>query len=150
MKRTLLCLVLIVFPSCLFAQTHSHQQGTIIRMRMTDCLGPQHGFMAAMSGGGKVEAGAMCPEYVLVADKVVYVISGKSSDQLIPLAEVTRFRLLKNEMLIRIDDASKESHFHIKSMVLRPEWDRSQMIEEAEASAMVSHHLDPAIMRAQQ
>ena len=68
------------------------------------------------------------------ADKVVYVISGKSSEQLIPLAEVTRFRLQKNEMLIRIDDASKESHFHIKAMVLRPEWDRNQMLEEAEAT----------------
>ena len=56
----------------------------------------------------------------------------------------------KNEILIRIDDASKESHFHIKAMVLRPEWDRNQMLEEAEASAMISHHLDPAMVRAQQ
>lgn len=116
-------------------------------MRMTDCLGPQHGFMAAMSGSGKVETGEMCPEYVLVGDRVAYVISGKTSDQLIPLAEVTRFRLLKNEMLIRIDDASKESHFHIKAMVLRPEWERNQMIEEAEGSAMISHHMDPAMVR---
>ena len=98
----------------------------------------------------KVETGALCPEYVLVADKVVYVISGKGSDQLIPLAETTRFRLLKNEMLIRIDDASKESHFHIKAMVLRPEWDRTQMLQDAEASAMISQHLDSATMREQQ
>ena len=116
-------------------------------MRMTDCMGPQHGLMAAMAGGGKVEAGALCPEYVLVTDKVVYVISGKDSDQLIPLAERTRFRLLKNEMLIRIDDAAKETHFHIKSMVLRPEWDRNQMLQEAEASAMISQHLDAAAFR---
>jgi hypothetical protein len=66
------------------------------------------------------------------------------------LAEITRFRLQKNEMLIRIDDAAKESHFHIKSMVLRPEWDRNQMLEEAEASAMTSHHMDTALMREQQ
>jgi hypothetical protein len=150
MKRTLFCILVLVFPVLLPAQSHSHQQGTIIRMRMTDCLGPQHGFMAAMSGSGKVEMGEMCPEYVLVADRVVYVISGKTSDQLIPLAEVTRFRLLKNEMLIRIDDASKESHFHIKAMVLRPEWDRNQMLEEAEASAMITHHLDPAVVRREQ
>jgi hypothetical protein len=144
MKRTLICMLLLVAPAMLFAQTHNHQQGTIIRMRMTDCLGPQHGFMAAMSGAGKVETGALCPEYVLVADKVVYVISGRSSDQVLPLAESTRFRLQKNEMLIRIDDASKESHFHIKAMVLRPEWDRTQMLQEAEASAMISRHLDPS------
>jgi hypothetical protein len=122
MKRTLFCIFVLALPVVLSAQSaHNHQQGTIVRMRMTDCLGPQHGFMAQMSGGGQMEPALLCPEYVLVADKVVYVISGKSSEQLIPLAEVTRFRLQKNEMLIRIDDASKESHFHIKAMVLRPE-----------------------------
>lgn len=151
MKHKLFCIFVLAFPVLLSAQNaHSHQQGTIVRMRMTDCLGPQHGFMAAMSGGGKMEPALLCPEYVLVADKVVYVISGKSSEQLIPLAEATRFRLQKNEMLIRIDDAAKESHFHIKAMVLRPEWDRNQMLEEAAASAMISHHLDPATMRDQQ
>lgn len=147
MKRALCCIVLLAFPVFLSAQTHTRQQGTIVRMRMTDCLGPQHGFMAAMSGGGKMEPAALCPEYVLVADKVVYVISGKSSEQLIPLAEATQFRLQKNEMLIRIDGAQKESHFRIKAMVLRPEWDRNQMLEEAEASAMISRHLDAASMR---
>jgi len=139
MKRTVLCIALLAFPVLVSAQTRTHQQGTIIRMRMTDCLGPQHGFMAAMSGGGKMEPGAMCPEYVLVADKVVYVISGKTADQLIPLAEVTRFRFQKNEMLIRIDDAPKESHFHIKAMMLRPEWDRNQQLQEAEAMAAAHH-----------
>jgi hypothetical protein len=120
MKRALFCIVVFAFPVFLSAQDHSSQQGTIIRMRMTDCMGPQHGFMAAMSGASKVESGALGPEYVLAGEKVVYIISGKTSDQLIPLAEITRFRLQKNEMLIRIDDASKESHFHIKAMVLRP------------------------------
>jgi len=150
MKRTLLCMFLLTTSTLFFAQNREHQQGTIIRMRMTDCMGPQHGFMAAMSGGGKVETGELCPEYILIADKVVYVISGKASDQLIPLAETTRFRLQKNEMLIRIDDALKETHFHIKAMVLRPEWDRTQMLQDAEASAMISQHLDAATMREQQ
>src|SRR5579862_6025388 len=144
MKRTLVCIFLLALPGLLSAQTHSPQQGTIVRMRMTDCLGPQHGFMATMSGGGKVESGALCPEYVLVADKVVYVISGKTSEALIPLAEVTRFRLQKNEMLIRIDDAQKESHFHIKAMLLRPEWDRAQQRDDAATSTMSPQHLDPA------
>ena len=145
MKRILCCLVVLLFPLLLNAQTHHTQQGTIIRMRMTDCLGPQHGFMAAMSGGGgRIEPGALCPEYVLVSDQVVYVISGKTSDALIPLAETTRFRLQKNEMLIRIDDAQKESRFHIKAMLLRPEWDRSQELEQA-ADAMMTRHLSQAM-----
>jgi hypothetical protein len=146
---TLFCILALAFPVLLAAQTHLNPQGTIIRMRMTDCVGPQHGFMAVMSGGGKVETAEQCPEYVLVADKVVYVISGKSSEQLMPLAEITPFRLQKNEMLIRIDDAPKESHFHIKAMVMRPEWEHNQMLEDAEANAMISRHLDQAAMRDQ-
>ncbi len=121
MKRAMLCILVFVFAAFLSAQTHSLQTGTILGMRMTACLGAQHGFMATMSGGANMEPALRCPEHVLVADKVVYVISGKSSQQLIPLAEVTRFRLQKNEMLIRIDDAAKMSHFHIKAMMLRPE-----------------------------
>jgi hypothetical protein len=84
------------------AQSVSHQQGTIVRMRMTDCVGPQHAFMAAMSGGAKVETGERCPEYVLVGNRVVYVISGNTSDQIVPLAETTRFCLQKNEILIAL------------------------------------------------
>ena len=140
MKRIFGVLILLALPALLAAQSHHPQHGTIIRMRMTQCLGPQHGFMAAMSGGGAAlpEQAAPCPEYVLETDQVVYVISGKSSEALLPLAEVTRFRLLKNEMLIRIDDANKESHFRIKTMVLRPDWDHEQRLEEAEAA----HRID--------
>jgi hypothetical protein len=141
MKRTLIAILLVIFPGWLLAQTHTHQQGTIIRMRMTDCMEPPHRFFANMSGGGQAESNMRCPEYVLVADKVVYVISGKSS-QLLPLAETTRFRFQKNEILIRIDDAPKESHFYIKVMMMRSEWERAEMLEQAEASAMIAHHLD--------
>ncbi|HEX4786276.1 MAG TPA: hypothetical protein VH350_18190 [Candidatus Sulfotelmatobacter sp.] len=151
MKRTQFCIAMLFsFSLAVTAQTHSPQQGTIVRMRMAECPGLQHPRLSQMSGGGNQESGALCPEYVLVGEKVVYVITGKSAEPLIPLAEVTRFRLQKNEMLIRIDDASKESRFHIKAMVLRPEWDRNQMLEEAEASAMITHRIDPATFREQQ
>ena len=126
MKLTLCSILLLLVPLLAAAQTPRTQPGTIIRMRMTDCIGPQHGFMAAMSGGGKVEAGALCPEYILVTEQVVYIISGKTSAALIPLAEVTRFRLQKNEILIRIDDAQHESKFAIKEMILRSEWETVQ------------------------
>ena len=68
MKRTLFCILLFAFPAFLAAQTHSRQQGTIVRMRMTDCVAPQHAFMAQMSGGGRAAPDLLCPEYVLVAD----------------------------------------------------------------------------------
>jgi len=143
MKRLwLLILLLCSSPVWLAAQSRPHQQGTVVRMRMTDCIGAQHGVMAALSGSARLQAGELCPEYVLVTDKVVYVILGKGSDQLIPLAEVTRFHFQKNELLIRVDDARKESRFQIKAMVLRPEWDRNELLEQEAAGEAIRHHLD--------
>lgn len=147
MKRALVFVSLLCTLSILVAAENSaHEQGTIVRMRMTECMGSQHAFMNAMSGTANVQTSEVCPEYVLVTGKVVYVIIGKSSDQLLPLAESTRFHLQKNEVLIRVDDARRESRFHVKEMVLRPEWDRAQQIVEAEAMAVMHSHMESAAM----
>jgi hypothetical protein len=96
-------------------------------MRMVDCLPVHHGFMVAMAGGAPVQQTAeVCPEYTLISDKVVFVIVGKSSDQLIPLADVVDFRFNKNELAVRIDDARRESKFNIKEMILRADWELIQ------------------------
>jgi hypothetical protein len=147
MKRALaIALLLCTLPISLFGENRARQQGTIIRMRMTDCLGSQHAFMDALSGSARSSTGELCPEYVLVTDRVVYVIIGKSSDQLVPLAETTGFHFQNNEVLIRVDDARRESRFHVREMVLRPEWDRNQQIAEAEAMAAMHSHLESAAM----
>lgn len=142
MKSTLITLLLLIFPAVVLAQTHAHQQGIIVRMRMSDCMQRPHRFLANMSGAGTVDSGMQCPEYVLVGDKVVYVISGKSN-QLLPLAETTRFRFQKHEMLIRVDDAPKESHFYVKAMMMRSDWERTEMVEQAEVGAMIARHPSP-------
>ena len=150
MKRALFVVVLLCTLSTFVAAENSaRDQGTIVRMRMAECMGSQHAFMNAMSGAGNVQTSEICPEYVLVTGKVVYVIIGKSSDQLLPLAETTRFHLQKNEVLIRVDDARRESRFHVKEMVLRPEWERNQQIAEAIA-AMHGHLESAAMVQAQQ
>jgi hypothetical protein len=103
-----------------------YQHGTVIRMRMGDCLPVHHGLMVAMGGAPTESVAEACPEYTLISDKVVFVIVGRSSDQLIPLADVVDFRFHNNELAMRIDDARKESKFSIKEMVLRSEWDMVQ------------------------
>ncbi len=139
MKHALLFISLLCTLSlALAAENRSLQEGTIVRMRMADCGGLHHSFMATMSGGQLPTES--CPEYVLVTEKVVYVIVGKSSDQLVPLADTTRFHFQNSEVVIRVDDARHESHFHVKEMVLRPEWERGQQLEEAEAVALVAAH----------
>jgi len=140
MKRLLICIALLCsLPIALSAESRNRDEGTIVRMRMADCIAPHHPFMTAM-GGPQTPTNELCPEYVLVTNKVVYVIVGRNSDQLVPLAETTFFHLQNGEVLIRIDDARRESHFHVKEMVLRPEWDRGQQLMNAAAMEAITAH----------
>ena len=117
----------LVVCSLQMAWAGIYQHGTVVRMRMVDCMPAHHGFMTVMSGSAPVQAAAeVCPEYTLVSDKVVFVIVGKSSNQLIPLADVVDFRFDKNELGMRIDDARHESKFNIKEMILRSDWELIQ------------------------
>jgi len=106
-----------------------YQHGTIVRMRMGDCLPAHHGFITTFGAPASEALPDACPEYTLVSDKVVYVIVGRSSNQLVPLADVIDFRLRNNELVVRLDDAKHETKFGIKEMILRSEWD------------MVQHHI---------
>jgi len=103
-----------------------YQHGTVVRMRMGDCTLARRGFMAAFGSPAAQMPEQVCPEYTLVSDKVVYVIVGRSSNQLIPLADVIDFRLYDNELAVRVDDAKHETKFSIKEMILRSEWDLVQ------------------------
>ena len=123
--KSLLGLMLVL--SCQMAWAGIYQHGTVVRMRMVDCMPVHHGFMVAMSGGAAAPVtGDVCPEYTLVSDKVVFVIVGKSSNQLVPLADVVDFRFNKNELAMRLDDARHESRFSIKEMILRSDWEMIQ------------------------
>jgi hypothetical protein len=120
---------LVVFV-CLLAMAHAedfgvYQHGTVVRMQMADCLA-HRGFAAVMGGQPAQQVEDSCPQYTLVSDKVVFVIEGKSSDQIVPLADVIDFRLHGRDLAVRIDDARHESKFHIKEMVLRSQWDMVQ------------------------
>ena len=110
---------------------------------MGDCL-PQHRIMAALSGRPAEPTGELCPEYTLVSDRVVYLIVGKTSNQLIPLAEIIDFRFHKNELAVRVDDARHESRFLIKEMALRADWDNRPQIEEAR-STRSRRYADPTL-----
>jgi len=93
---------------------------------MSDCLSAHRGMMLAFAGPAAQMSDETCPEYTLVSDKVVFVIVGRSSSQLIPLADVIDFRFHNNELAVRVDDARHETKFSIKEMILRSEWDLVQ------------------------
>ncbi len=87
-----------------------------------------HGGFATAFGSMPQKTEEVCPEYTLVSDKVVYVVDGKRTSQFMPLAEIIQFRLQKNELFVRLDDEKRESHFSIKEMDLRSDWERDQML----------------------
>ncbi len=127
MKSTLLLALVWTSISMAFAAPLGiYQHGTVVRMRMGDCMLMHRGFMNQFGPPQAAAVEESCPEYTLVTDKVVYLIVGKSSNQLVPLAEVIDFRLQNKELAVRVDDARKESKFAIKEMTLRSEWERIQ------------------------
>lgn len=139
MSRYCGCL-LIVLAACPPHATRAqaldvYQRGSVVRMRMGECLPSHHGFLATFGAAQTPMAEDACPEYTLVSDKVVFVIVGSSSDQLIPLTDEIGFRLHKNEMVVRLDDARHESKFSIKEMILRSEWEqvRKHIMEQLDA-----------------
>lgn len=116
-----------------------YQHGTVVRMRTGDCAVVHHGFMLAM-GGPQPAVEETCPEYTLISEKVVFVIVGKSSNDIIPLADEINFRFHNHELAIRLDDAAHESKFTIKEMLLRSQWDIVQrhIQEEMNNSSVLS------------
>jgi len=146
MKKVLpLIFLCCSFQNLLAAQIGIYQHGTVVRMHMDDCILAHHGFMVAMSGSPTQVIQESCPEYTLVANDVVYVIVGKQSNQLIPLAETIDFRLHKNELAVRVDDAKHESKFTIREMVVRSEWERVQRHIEEKMRASEDHEAESAI-----
>lgn len=127
MKR-IFCLILsfLTLPAAYAQHLGIYQHGTVVRMRMGECLPAHHSLMATFGPPAMQNAEEACPEFTLVSDKVVFVIVGRSSNQLIPLADVIDFRLYNRELAVRLDDAKHESKFSVKEMVLRSEWDRVQ------------------------
>jgi len=124
LHRTLWLFLVFVASQNAWAGVYRH--GTVVRMRMADCTYSHHGFMANFGGPAAQPITEICPEYTLISDTVVYVIVGKTSGQMIPLADVIDFRLTGNEIAVRVDDAKRENKFAIKEMILRSEWDLVQ------------------------
>ena len=124
--KSLSTLILLFCSSLMAAQTGIYQHGKVVRMHMGECIPASRGFMVAFGGPSNQIGPESCPEYTLVSDDVVFVIVGKLSNSLIPLAETLDFRFRKNELAVRVDDAKRESRFAIKEMMVRSEWDRLQ------------------------
>jgi hypothetical protein len=148
MKSTLLLALVLTGISVAFATPIGiYQHGTVVRMHMGDCQLMHRGFMNQFGPPQAAMIEDSCPEYTLVTDKVVLVIVGKSSSQLVPLAETIDFRFENKDLAIRVDDARKESKFSIKEMTLRSQWDLVQQHIEQELTAPPHTPVDTSLAR---
>jgi hypothetical protein len=125
-KRVSILMILCSLPTVQAQPLGLYQHGTVVRMRTGECLSAAHGFMGNFGAPQGPIIADSCPEYTLVSEKVVFVIVGRSSNQVIPLADIIDFRVQKNEIAVRLNDAKRESKFTIKEMILRPQWERLQ------------------------
>jgi len=126
MKQTAWLIFLLCGLASSPAQIGIYQHGSVVRMHMGDCTVMHQGFLTNFGPPSAPQTVESCPEYTLISDNVVFVIVGRSSNQLIPLAETIDFRFQKNELAVRVDDAKREVKFTIKDMIVRSEWDRVQ------------------------
>jgi len=129
MKRSICIVALLLSAVAVSAQTRIYQHGTVTRMRIGRCSSGSS-LLANLAGIPVQEPAENCPEYTLVSDRVVYVVVGKHSNHLIPLAEDIRFRLRKNELLVLIDDENRETSLSVREMTLRSEWENDEAQRE--------------------
>ena len=104
---------------------HWSFKGTVVKMQMSECTF-RPGLMSTLSGT-PIGVTKACPEYTVVSDKVVYVVTGRRADEFMPLAEDVEFVMnKKNELVVFSDNEKSQSRFFIKEMTLRSDWDRDQ------------------------
>ena len=145
MKSTLLFALLLSAALASAAPLGSYRHGTVIRMRMGACMLMHGSFITAFGPPQSQANEGVCPEYTLLSDQVVFIIVGKSSNQLVPLAETIDFRFHNKQLMVRVDDARHESKFAIKEMTLRSEWEMIQRHLENELNHSPHHGIDTAM-----
>ena len=140
MRRILsLAIILCTIQLAAAKDFGKYQSGTVVRMRLSECTIPRHGVMATLSSAQHPRTDEVCPEYTLVAEKVVFLLEGKTAGQLIPLAEGIDFRLENHELAVRVDDAGHESKFNIKEMMLKSQWESATGTTAEQASTTPGH-----------
>jgi hypothetical protein len=121
-----------------------YQTGKLLQMDSVACGVDEKdgkslaGEMLGTDSGHKKTHELLCQEYVLQAEKVIYRIRPRDAKHpvLLPVGEKAQFRLVKDKMLLRVEDLdSKEREYIVVSMT--PRADSST----AEASPSRLNHL---------
>jgi hypothetical protein len=127
-SKVVLCVVL-TYASVAFAkEPQAYQTGTLIQMISVQCgtaekdsTGLAGGMISTDSGTKKTQK-LLCQEYVLETEHVIYHIRPRNEKHavLLPVGERAEFRLQKERMLLRVEDADgKEREYVVISITPR-------------------------------
>ena len=145
MKSTF-ALLLLSAGSFAFGASHEntfHQQGTIAEMTAVSCGVDEKsgksfvGELIGTDSGHKHSREALCQEYVLKTDQVVYRIRPRDEKHpvLLPVGERAEFRLKKDKLLLSVPEMdSKEREYAVVSMRVA---EKSPQSEGERASKLV-------------
>lgn len=143
-SKTTLCVVLGLASVAFAKDPKPYQTGKLLQMDSVACGTAEKdaksfsGEMLGTDSGSKKTQEVLCQEYVVEGERVIYRIRPRDEKHpvLLPVGERAQFRLQRDKMLLRVEDAdSKEREYIVVSMTPRSD------SNSAEASPQRLNHL---------
>jgi hypothetical protein len=128
MRGKLLLCLLVVASAAYAKEPKAFQSGKLLQMDSVNCGVDEKdaksvgGEIIGTDSGHKKTRELLCQEYVLQAEKVIYRIRPRDEKHpaLLPVGNLAQFRLLKDKMLLRVEDLDdKEREYIVVSMTPR-------------------------------
>jgi hypothetical protein len=127
--RTRILMSVIVLASLAQAKEPRHYQtGTLLQMDSAECGVDENsgksviGELVGTDSAHKKSKALLCQEYLLQTDTLIYRIRPRDEKHpvLLPVGEKAQFRIHKDKMLLRVEDADgKEREYSVVSMTPR-------------------------------
>lgn len=131
-STVLICAVLACACMAFAKEPKAYQTGKILRMDPVQCGMAEKdrtnfaGDVRGTDSDSKKTPELLCQEYLLQAEHVIYRIRPRNEKHaaLLPIGRQAQFRILKDKMLLRIEELDdKEHEYIVVSMTLRVDGD---------------------------
>jgi hypothetical protein len=127
-SKLMFCVVLALASAADAREPKAYQTGKLLQMDSVQCgMAEKEGksFAGEMLGtdsGSKKTHELLCQEYLLQSERVIYRIRPRDEKHpaLLPVGERAQFRVVKDKMLLRVEDLDdKEREYIVVSMTPR-------------------------------
>ena len=143
-SKLMFCVVLVLASAAYAREPKAYQTAKLLQMDSVQCgMAEKEGksFAGEMLGtdsGSKKTHELLCQEYLLQSERVIYRIPPRDEKHpaLLPVGERAQFRVVKDKMLLRVEDLDdKEREYIVVSMTPRSD------TSSADARASQPNHL---------